>query len=110
MRFFIRDVRERVPLPAAVPKSGVWLRRILTMKIANSPFQGSDSAIFIVAMLARHPFSTMPPGGALFLSLVVVENEGRKGAALLAGEGMRFVGCRVERERSVGVNEGGCGS
>ena len=44
-----------------VSKGGVWLRRLVTGAIANSPVPGSDSAIAPVAMLARHPLSTMPP-------------------------------------------------
>ena len=62
-----------------VSKGGVWLRRIVTGAIANSPVPGSDSAIAPVAMLARHPLSTMPPDLLPFLALALQDRKNRDG-------------------------------
>ena len=56
-------------------KGGVWLRRLVTGAIANSPVPGSDSAIAPVAMLARHPLSTMPPDLLPFLALALQDRK-----------------------------------
>ena len=58
-----------------VSKGGVWLRRLVTGPIANSPVPGSDSAIGPVAMLARHPLSTKPPASLPFLSLTLQDGK-----------------------------------
>ena len=74
-----RDVRGSGCRPGAVSKWGVWLRRLLSGRIANSPRWGSDSAILPDAMLARHPISSMPPDGTHFLSLITGRGENRDG-------------------------------
>lgn len=55
-----RDVRGSECRLGAVPKWGVWLRRLVIYKIANSPLQGSDSAILPHAILVKRPFWQSP--------------------------------------------------
>ena len=67
-----------------VSKGGVWLRRLVTGAIANSPVPGSDSAIAPVARLARHPLSTMPPDLLPFLALALQDRK-KTGTAVANG-------------------------
>ena len=62
--FFVsRDVRGSGCRLGAVPKWGVWLRRLVIYKIANSPLQGSDSAIFIFRFARPPPHLGNAPRG-----------------------------------------------
>ena len=84
-----------------VSKGGVWLRRLVTGAIANSPVPGSDSAIAPVAMLARHPLSTMPPDLLPFLALALQDRK-KQGRRLR----MEFYIRRDEMTQRLGYRSG----
>ena len=86
--FGLGKVRTRKGCGAGdVSKGGVWLRRLVTGAIANSPVPGSDSAIAPVARLARHPLSTMPPDLLPFLALALQD---RKKTGTAAANGVLY--------------------
>lgn len=93
-----RDVRGSECRLGAVPKWGVWLRRLVIYKIANSPLQGSDSAILRDAILVKRPFwqspQPTPPSSHCVLA------KGKTGRRLQVGvvEGGEEVTQRLGRE------------
>lgn len=74
-----RDVRGSECRLGAVPKWGVWLRRLVIYKIANSPLQGSDSAILSHAILVKRPFWQSPqPASPSSHCVLAREKTGRR--------------------------------
>ena len=74
-----RDVRGSECRLGAVPKWGVWLRRLVIYKIANSPLQGSDSAILSHAIIVKRPFWQSPqPASPSSHCVLAREKTGRR--------------------------------
>ena len=97
--FSVIKVRERKVVSArSDAKMGVWLRRLLSLRIANSPLQGSDSAILRDAILVKRPFwqspQPTPPSSHCVLA------KGKTGRRLQVGvvEGGEEVTQRLGRE------------